>query len=332
MNALSLPRIGHDIPPQLVPLHEHRRETELALYFAKAGVLRGKSLPEHWESPLQALESTVQRWLGESLGALQCLAPAFCMELDCSGDGDGDDLIATWYATTSPIWHIGPGVERLEKLATGLGATAIALLHQQWTYPLFTPVHAFETASYHYWQGGDDEQDALDECTDEQQRADLLAAIVTRAEFDAAYPEWVRRADEAQLSARALARLVKACGPAAPYAAQLRALQCALSQLAQQRHAQTQSGDDAPQDDDEDGDYGEFAGYGGKLVWHADDPTLRVFDLQDHYTLQGDCHDWINRSRCSLKNPAQLGRWYRLLQHHLQVMRQLDALLAGLLA
>ncbi|MQA40568.1 PRTRC system protein F [Rugamonas aquatica] len=331
MNSLSLPRIGADIPPQLVPLHEHRREAELALYFAKSGVLRGKSLPDRWDSPLQAIESTLQRWLGEQLGALQCLAPAFSLELGGRYDGEGEDLIATCYATSAPVWHIGPGAARLEQLAPGLGATAIALLYGQWTYPLFTPVHAFEEASYLCWQGGDDEQDALKECTNDEQRADLLESIVTRAQFDAAYPAWVSHPDDAQLSMRALVRLAKEGGPAAPHAAQLRRLKSAQLRLtARQRQAYASA--EAPLNDDEDGDYGSFAGYGGKLIWHEDDPTLRLFDMQDHLTLQGDCHDWISRSRCSLDHPAQLGQWYRQLQLHLQVMRQLDALLAGLLA
>lgn len=333
-----LPRIAADVPARLTPSTSLRANAALAAYLTRAGVLRRTCLPDQWDDALRVCAMALENWVRRSLGPLHHLHPSFGIELMPWG-GNGEQCpVLTWWQNGTDTLQVGPALERLERSAPGLGATALDALVRQNTYPMFTPVDALEEAEHLFWQGEADESWVLANCCDsDEERAEMAAGMIKRADFDKDFPAWVLDRNATRLNRAALERLHAAGGACSAVAGQLLRIERLAPRLSAGRTSVFSApADPRPADGNADDEYwddpGVFFGYAARLEWRNDDLTARVFDEVDHYAMQGDAHDWMGRVRFALEQPCQLRGWMRAMQPHLAMIGLLDGLLTMLVA
>lgn len=321
MNAVLLPRLDAAIPRALKPVCVVQREAALVEYLGAAGLLSGLDLPPQWSNPVQAVEGALTRWINGATGPLQLIQPGFALEVDSTNQ----QVLATCYVGDCPVFEIGAALLELEQASPGVGAAALAALTNQFCYPLYGPPDALHSARIWCWQGEDDEQCVLQQASNAQERTDLLADMVRRADFARRYPAWAAELPVTSLGAaqwRALQRMDGRTGRCAALVPQVLAL---TRQLARWDGAHPQWRDNLVEED------GMFFGYGGLLLWPEDDVTVRLYDMEQHYAMEGDCYDWTTRHAFALDQPALLGQWLARLRLQIELLRALDALLVALL-
>lgn len=102
---------------------------------------------------------------------------------------DGSPLVGVAINAAQPEWMtIGPVFTAIEKLHPGLGRKTLKIIESSLCHfgMPHTPGGAFELCQQMYWQGGDDETQALEEWGDEVDEADIPRRAVM---FDGV-PEW----------------------------------------------------------------------------------------------------------------------------------------------
>lgn len=335
-----LPRIAADVPARLIPSTNRRANAQLAIFLYRAGVLRHASLPERWDDPLEVCRAALRGWLRRWMGPLHCLRPSFGLELMPWGPDGQSCAVVTWWQDNADVWQVGTALERLERFAPGLGATALDAFVRQCSYPMFTPMDALDEAGHLFWQGEDDERPVLAECCDnDEERNEMAASMVKRADFDEAFSAWVLDAKATRLDLIALERLCAVGGENGAVARQLLRIGRLAREIDAGRRAiysppgsrSPHCAPDDPYEEYED-DPGMFLGYGARLQWQEDDVTERVYDEVDHFAMQGDAHDWMGRVPFPLDQPCRLRGWMRAMRPHLAMIGLLDGLLALLTA
>lgn len=320
--TLSLPRLHSAIPTRLVTATAGAQDLAVLTALVRGGLLSGLDLPAHLP-PLAAAEAALAAWVGRRLRQLAYLAPAFSVALlpaDASA-GPSPQLAVGWRATACPALVLGERLQQWQQRAPGMGAATLRALQRQTAYPLYGPGQAMDTAQTLYWDGAADEHAVLAATRDPQARRALAQGMLRRAEFDQAYPCWAYLPGGQGLSLRALAALQRDDRMLARPAWLLQQLlrgQQAVARLLRRSGLTAQAS------------AGEFDGYGGKLLWRADDLTARLFDLAQHYATQDACHSWASAHRLALDQPQQLRAWRRYLALQLDCMVWIDALLVAL--
>ncbi len=330
--TLALPRLSAAIP---LALRAQCSEGKLAEYIIAAGCVSEIDVPRELStavSPLDVCERALQRWLRGTLGPLRLLCPAIMLRHDAPDD---EVLELEWSELGQEVLLIGPVLERLEGAVAGLGASVLSELLLQDVWPLWGQSDAVEHLINDSWYGEESEHIMLDEHSDTpQERAELLAAIVTRAAIDAAVPLWARDSQRhVALDDAQLARLASELDEAGCAARLLLDLRHALARM---RRAQEQGcmatvhfpGMPRP-DSEDDEDWQEFVGYAKVFGWRGPtDTTVRVFDEMYNYAMQGECCYAIGRVLLHRDHPEQLRRWCAAMEMRLRVVAAVDALLA----
>jgi PRTRC genetic system protein F len=339
--ALSLPRLSKAIPSTVVPAAQAATNAAVARLLIDAEVFEDGELPPTWDDPLRACEQALAACLRRAIGPLYCLQPAFALQLQdadgeplgharCSAPADAPQpaihaVEVFWGEAQEQEWPIGRGLEALEAALPGLGALVLQVLRERCArvYPLFTPDIACEAASYVYWCGEPNEDEALDsQCGDDAEaREAMRSEMLTRADLDAAYPDWARSwlrpaADQPprRCSLRRAARVLAdpRLRQIVDHAQRLGRLRC----------------DDGfhPTVD------GEYIGFGAVLSWRPGDVTVRIYDDLLQIAHEGECCDRMGEQRVALDDPGALGAWLRAMRPRFAAIGLIDRLIHALAA
>ncbi|MCL1961278.1 MAG: PRTRC system protein F [Desulfovibrionaceae bacterium] len=338
---LTLPRLSDAIPRAVRPDGLSAVNARVARFLLDAQVFTEADIPDAWENALKACEQAMAARVQREIGPLRCLKPGFVMHLlDEHGVALGGyrqsqsadepqtcrEIEIYWGEMDEQQWPIGQGLQRLEAAQPDLGKTILQVLRGQcaWTYPLFTPDVACATASLIHWNGGDDEEAALDDmCREdsEQEREAMRSAMVTRAMLDRAYPQWAQgwmgqtaRKLPERCNLRRAAKTITD-----PRLRQIVADAQALARLQPDERFR-------PEID------GEYIGFGAVLSWQEDDVTVRIYDDFIQMVYQSEFSDRIGEVCIALDDPGALGAWFRDMRPHFEAMRLIDRLIHGLSA
>ena len=194
-HVLELPRLG---PPRDCPrtwtLHGNSPAmARMGLALLDIGVL-DKGIPA--ANPVELVRQSLSAWLAHQHRDMN----VFRFELEISEfdlykiDEDARPYqvnVALSPAGAWPLYHIGPRVKELERRHPGLGQTVMHWIERAGarSIPLYTPAEALSLCSWNYWQGMNDEREAIAEAVANGESADDIE-ILTRAEFDADIPAW----------------------------------------------------------------------------------------------------------------------------------------------
>lgn len=333
MNTLlTLPRLDAAVPRVLVPPTLRGENARLARYLLQAGALRASDIPRRWTDPLAVCRAALDRWARRHIGPLRCLEPKLWLEplvespsyMSTKHVGGGkkageavryDTVRLAWCCEVGQ-WQVGSGLEGLEQLLPGLGATALNILSERshWIAPVFTPVVAEYWAEWLYWYGEDNEAVALEEnCGDDEQAKEAMRAdMVTRAKLDAAFPVWALQPWKHRIQSAALKAVDTSGWPGS--AAQVVADLLSLDRLKVQ--------DDCRPDID-----GEFIGFAAVLSWHEDDMTVRIFDDGVNLASQSEYCDIAGERMVSMAEPEEMAAWLKGMRRRMQVMALVDRLI-----
>lgn len=339
----TLPRLHTAVPRVLVPPALRGENARLAKYLlqacAQAGAIRATDVPRHRCDPLTVCREALDRWVRRYVGPLHCIEPRFwleplvaasnyipnCASASHGGQNRGDkkaveavryDTVRLAWSCEVGQWPVGAGLEGLERLLPGLGATALTILTQRsdWITPLFTPVVAEYWAGWLYWYGEDNEAAALEEnCGDDEQAKDAMRAdMVTRAKLDAAFPAWALHPSKHRIKSATLKATDTTGWPGS--SAQVVADLLRLDRLKVQ--------DDCRPDID-----GEFIGFAAVLSWHEDDLTVRIFDDGVNLASQAEYCDIAGERMVSMAAPEEMAAWLKGMRRRLRVMALVDRLI-----
>lgn len=337
MMALSLPRIGSQVPRTLAPAPLLAANATVSRFLIEAEAFDETDIPPTWPDSLNACQQALDHWIKRQIGPLHCLNPRFGLHMvsregggysfytDRPGtDFDFDAVEASWGEYHEQEWAVGAGLAALSRQVPGLGAVILHVLRRQSArvYPLFTPDIACDVASYLYWCGEEDEEIALDmHCgEDEEEREAMRAEMVSKAMLEAAYPAWARRWPcglELPQCARSLRRAVKRLSDPTLKAVAGDALALASLNL-----------DDSFRPDVD----GEFVGFGAVLSWDEGDVTTRIYDDLLNLAHQGEYYDAMGEVRVPLDDPGAFGAWQRAMASRFEAIRRIDALIHRLSA
>lgn len=344
MNSpLTLARLHTAVPHVLVPPTLRGENAKLARYLlqastqagAQVGAFRASDVPRRWSDPLAVCRTALERWVRRHTGPLRCIEPRFWLEplaaspnstlnYTSASRGGGKktsedvrfETVRLAWCCEVRQWPVGAGLEGLEHLLPGLGATALNILTQRsdWIAPLFTPVVAEYWAEWLYWYGDRDEEAALQEnCGDDEQAKEAMRAdMVTRAKLDAAFPAWALYPWQHRLPSAALKAAVTAGWPGS--AAQVVADLLRLDRLKVQ--------DDCRPDID-----GEFIGFAAVLSWSEDDMTVRIFDDGVNLASQAEYCDIAGERMVSMAAPEEMAAWLKGMRRRMRVMALVDRLI-----
>ena len=329
-HCLRLPRLHDSVPRVIVPPTLRGDNARLARYLVDAGALRAKDIPDQWRDPLAVCRVALNRWIRRELPPLHCLTPRLWLEpisdsVACSSPSTGASggLAPTRYTGVRVAWcsetvqcPVGLGLQGLERLASGLGATALDILtaRTSWIVPLFAPDVAQYWASWLYWYGEDDETLALEEnCGDDTQaQAAMRADMVTREKVLAAFPSWALNPARHRIKSAALKRLDTREWPGS--AVELITDLLLLDRLRVR--------DDYRPDID-----GEFIGFAAVLSWHEDDLSVRIFDDGVNLATQAEYCDIAGECMASVQEPEVLRAWIKGMPRRMKVMAVADRLI-----
>lgn len=330
---LALPGLAPAIPLRLVPKAAKHRGAQLAKVLIDAGLINADTLParvgpDHTATCRAALTA----WLNQQLSGLRCLRPSFSLGLSEStagepaSDGDAATLHGqiAWYGGGG-TWCVGAALECLEHLHPRLGLTVLRVIEDRsWrTLPLFTASTALDVAMDTYWYGEANEEVALEEAwgDDRERREEMRDGMVTRALFDATFPEWALRGTTRRrpLGHRALAAIARrvTCARVRSVINHVRAL-ARLRLPVRALHEQDKEG--------------YFIGFAGVLAWSPDDPvTPRVVD--DFEQMVGESGEFFEESGTrdvDLSGPADLRAWVKDMAPWFEAVRLIDGLILAL--
>jgi PRTRC genetic system protein F len=333
----QLPRIGAGVPAMIHSSDRTQGGARLAQYLLRAGVVRNGDVPRAWRDPLDLCSAALARWTAARCGQLHHFNPKFDLALEPGQDGEPDSVLVMWSEDGIPgIEYIGAPLTALEQAVEGLGATVLAALDRQCSYPLFTPNDAIEEIRDMVWGGEDDEQMMLDEyCDDEEDREARQRDIISKEKVNAAFPAWVRDRPR-PLSHGAPRKLACVPGKIGQVARVLRRMRRVQRRIVRQdRSCSVHQHRLEWNEDDPDGrDDGVFLGHGMVLAWTAEgtegngrDLLLRVYDDIYELGMNGGCHDWLGRVRFDLGEPQQLRHWLDRMGLELRMVGLLDQLL-----
>ena len=329
-SMLALPGLDSDIPLRLVPKAAKHRGAQLAKVLIDAGLINADTLPtRRGADHMATCRAALAAWLNQQLSGLRCLRPTFSLSLSESTDGepasDGDAVTLhgqiAWYGGGG-TWCVGAALECLEDIHPRLGLTVLRVVEaQSWrTLPLFTASTALEVAMDIYWYGEESEEVALEEAwgDDQERREEMRSGMVTRALFDATFPEWALRGASRcrPLGHTALAAIAKrvTCARVLSVIDDVRAL------------ARLRLPERALQAQDKEGN---FIGFAGVLAWSPDDPvTARVVD--DFEQMVGESGEFFEESgtrEVDLSGPADLRAWVKDMAPWFEAVRLIDGLI-----
>lgn len=329
---LALPGLHADIPLRLVLQAARRRSARLAKVLIDAGLINADTLPARLDSDhMTTCRAALTAWLNQQLSGLRCLRPTFSLSLseptqdDPASDGDAVTLHGqiAWYGGGG-TWCVGAALECLEVLHPRLGLTVLRVIEDRsWrTLPLFTASTALDVAMDFYWYGEANEEVALEEAwgDDQERREEMRDGMVTRALFDATFPEWALRGASRcrPLGPRALAAIAKrvTCARVRSVIDDVRALaRLRLPERARQEQEQEQDG--------------YFIGFVGVLAWRPDDPvTPRVVDdFEQMVGESGDFFEECGTREVDLSGPADLLTWVKDMAPWFEAVRLIDGLI-----
>lgn len=340
--ALSLPKVAACVPHQLVPGRLGAANAAISRFLLDARAFRESDLPATFDDSLRACEKALSTWVAREIGPLACLCPVFHMQvLDGFGNtigphhsiGNGAEgpayagIEVSWCEASPQEWAVGAGLEELEAVCPGLGATVLHVLHRQslHAYPLFTPTVAREAASWAYWYGEEDEETALDmQCgDDEEEREAVRAEMVTRDLLDDAFPAWARTwptrsAGKDNASGWKTIDLRRALQDlTAPKHRGIVADAIALARLRLAPEFRCEA----------DGD---FVGFGAVLSWTEGDVTTRVFDDLTQQAHEAECYDRMGEVRMALNTPNAFSEWQAAMRPRFKAIALIDHLIAAL--
>lgn len=330
---LTLPRLSTSVPPVLVPTTQRGENAKLAQYLLQARALRATDIPRQWVDPLAVCSKALDRWTRRHIGPLRCIdlkiwleplteSPSYaCATLRDGGNIQGGkairyDRVRLAWCSEVYQWPVGAGLEGLERLLPGLGATALNILSRRadLIVPLFTPVVAEYWASWLYWYGETNEEFALMEsCGDDEEAKEAMRAdMVTRAKLEAAFPAWALSPSTHRITSRAL-KAVDTTGwhsSAAEFVADLLRLD------------RLKVRDDCRPDVD-----GEFIGFSAVLSWREDDMTVRIFDDGVNSASEAEFCDIAGERFISLDAPQEMAEWLKSMRRRMRIIALVDRLI-----
>lgn len=337
MMALTLPRILAGVPRSIAPAALLAANTVVPRFLMDAQAFAESDLPPVWTDSLDACRQAMQGWLQRQLGPLHCLNPRFALRLlsrDSEPYGaylsqtpkpqDIGGVEVTWGEDEAGEWSVGAGLTALNRMAPGLGVIVLHVLRWQSgrVYPLFTPEIACDMASCLYWQGEEDEQEALySACGDDTEaREAMREEMVCKSDLEAEYPSWARRWPH-RLQLRQCVRLLRRNlkRPLEPAAKSIAADAMALAMLNIEDKFRVDS--DC-----------EFVGFGAVLSWEEGDLTTRLYDDMVNLAYQGEYCDVMGEVQVELDDPSGFGAWQQAMADRFEAIRLIDALIHGLSA
>ncbi|PND30196.1 PRTRC system protein F [Achromobacter pulmonis] len=337
---LTLPRLSGAVPRTVVPGVLAAANTRIARFLIDADVFGAADIPESWDDSLRACEQAIAACIRREIGPLHCLRPGFGMHvLDADGFPIGGYSVGRasdkprvytavevyWGETSEQAWPVGQRLQALEAALPGLGRTVLQALREgcAQVYPLFTPDIACDVASMIYWCGEENEEIALDmNCgDDEKEREAMRCDMLTRAELDETYPEWVRQWMGQTAKKRpgrcSLRRAVKTLTD--PGLRQIAADALSLSRL---------QCDDTFRPEIE----GEYVGFGAVLSWEDGDLTTRIYDDLLQLAHQSEFCERMGEFTIALNDPGALGAWVRAMRPRFRAIGLIDRLIHQLAA
>lgn len=337
-DLLPLPSIDSGVPRALATLPQLRREARLAMMFIEAGAIHALDVSSSDGSGLGAVQTAFEGWVQRWLGPLNVLAPQFNLSLHDEAEGRADKI----EITCSPRYHteciIGPALDRFDREAPGLAATVLRALDCQWCCPMFTPSTAFQEIKETEWMGENDETELVKEhCSTPEEEAWFLENIITRRDFEAAYPSWLLDHPYVEvLDAGQLDALVRRGGYTGDIAATVLRLNAAVSSWREANEHEMctmeRNGGNVDADSsegDEDFSVRGFCGWGAVLHWSREETiTQRVVDNLFRSSMEdGDTYTHSERVLIPLTRPDKLRAWMLRMRHHHRAVRLLDRLL-----
>ncbi|KQP15167.1 PRTRC system protein F [Pseudorhodoferax sp. Leaf267] len=339
--ALCLPRLSEAIPYSVVPASQAATNARVARFLLDAEMFDDEDLPSAWDDPLRACEQALAARLRREIGPLYCLQPGFALQLldaageplgglRCSAPADAPppavhSVEMFWGEVQEQEWSIGQGLEALEAALPGLGRIVLQVLRERCArvYPLFTPDIACEAASYVYWCGEEDEEEALDaHCGDDAQaREAMRSEMLTRADLDAAYPAWAQ-ARQGTVAERPVPRCSLHRASRMLADPRLRQIVADARRLSRLRC------DDSfrPTED------GEYIGFGAVLSWQEGDLTVRIYDDLLQIAHESEFCDRMGEQRVALDDPGALGAWLCAMRPRFAAIVLIDRLIHALAA
>lgn len=203
---MGLPRIPAGIPKELVQSVNAMGSAKIALALLDAGLLSELDMVNGNRHPVALIESSFKRWFERVSAPLSI----FDLKLDMTDSvvnwesGFSDDEARSHFELAEAetvsfgvdfgAWDrffLKHKVEEIEKVAPGLGKTAIERLESILYSSMFvvTPSFVEDAARYNYWGGSDDEGEYLAECCgSDEEREELLAEMITKADIQKLMP------------------------------------------------------------------------------------------------------------------------------------------------
>jgi PRTRC genetic system protein F len=321
-----LPRLGGDIPHAIMPHKLARANANIARFLVDAKSIRQADIPAQWRDMIEVCAGALNGWLQRELGELHCIAPQFvlrpvmpsyagCASPSNTAPPETGQVEVVWFQHERQ-WVIGKGVERLEQQMPRLGATVLDLLERKgrFVYPLFVPRIAHEIASMLYWYGEADETMAIEECCgdDVQAQAEMYEDMVTKADIDAAYPDWALSWKPPVLKKTELMQVIQSCDDT--YVKDVASLALQLSCMRINVSFQPEI-------------EGEYIGFGAVLSWREDDLTVRIYDDLLNSAHEGEFCDLVGEVGFDLSDPQAMQAWQRTMRHRFKAMRLIDRLI-----
>lgn len=205
------PSMAHSAAPSLIlpdisslptKLH-HQKSAESSASIALSLLDMGMASDEdavYASAPAVMVERIFERWIMERTKGIKALSPHFVITDSVTEFGERNDdthhegpqiVVGISYSDENAVFlSLKDKVEILEKVIPGLGETALSHLYGWiWRTTLaISPDFVHSLVQHHYWCGGDDENDYLEEFGGD---GEDIECPVTLAAFEEDFPRYV---------------------------------------------------------------------------------------------------------------------------------------------
>ncbi len=210
---LALPTLA-GVPVRYTENHGANRVATVLLAFMECGLIEEADLQAHWTAEEEILQRAITRWLEREGKGLEIFHPHIVFGDYCEDYSDREKLSSNtmhiiFGASEMQYGFMGKGVEAIEASAPGLGKTLLHYLYSALNSTLYSvsPNTILDTARFTYWQGCDDEKEALEEIAAMGEEPEDFE-IFSRADLFKNMPEWAAE-PEAVLADYQIAALLR---------------------------------------------------------------------------------------------------------------------------
>ncbi len=196
VSGLILPSI-RSVAPKLVYQKSVESTSKIALAFLDTVACDEDAA--YASTPLLFIERAFNRWVAERTASIKHLSPCFTItdNLDVLGEQGTSEsksmIVGITYSDREAVFcSLQTKIEALEKVAPGLGETAMSELYAWLCRTTFSisPDCVFSMVQQMYWHGGESEKEYIEEMLECGEEEDGMGIPVTLAAFEEDFPRY----------------------------------------------------------------------------------------------------------------------------------------------